>query len=96
MSAVLASLRHLLRGFARSPGFALVAVLTLAVGIGANIAVFSVVDAILIEPLPFADPDRLVGVWHTAPGPGWEQANQAPALYFTYRDHSEVFEESGM
>jgi predicted permease len=96
MSPVFASIRPVLRGLARSPGFALVAVLTLAVGIGANIAVFSVVDAILIEPLPFAEPDRLVGVWHTAPGLGWDQANQAPALYFTYRDHSEVFEESGM
>lgn len=90
------TLRQAVRALARSPLFTLVATLTLAVGIGANVAVWSVVDAILLEPLPFREPDRLVGVWHDAPGLGWEKANQAPALYYTYRDLTETFEEMGM
>ncbi len=64
--------------------------------IGANTAVFSVVNGVLLSPLPFHEPERLVGVWHTAPGLGLEFVNQSPALYFTYREHSELFEDTGM
>jgi predicted permease len=71
-------------------------VLTLALGIGANTAVFSVLNGVLLKPLPFEDPERLVGVWHTAPGLGFHEANQSPALHFTYQDESETFEEIGM
>ena len=68
MSSLLAPFRSLARELSRHPAFLLVAVVTLAVGIGANAAIFSVVNAVLIRPLPYAEPERLVGVWHTAPG----------------------------
>src|SRR4051812_42809162 len=57
------SLRYAVRGLARRPAFAAVAILTLAVGIGANAAIFSVVDAVLLRPLPYPEPDRIVMPW---------------------------------
>ena len=62
------SLGRTLRRLLRTPLFTAVAVLTLGVGIGANAALFSVVYGVLLKPLPFDEPERLVGVWHTAPG----------------------------
>ncbi|HUF78211.1 MAG TPA: ABC transporter permease, partial [Thermoanaerobaculia bacterium] len=96
MDILARQLRYVLRSLGRSPAFTVTAVLTLALGIGAATAVFSVVHGVLLKPLAFADPERLVGVWHEAPGMGWDEVNQSPALYFTYRDHSETFAESGM
>src|ERR1700730_11552086 len=57
--------RHTIRNFRRQPAFAAVAILTLALGIGANTAVFSAIDAVLIKPLPFPDPDQLVSIRET-------------------------------
>jgi len=96
MDFIARDLRHALRKLAASPLFTLIALSTLAVGIGANTAVFSVVHGVLLKPLPFPEPDRLVGVWHTAPGLGWDRVNQSPALYFTYREESQVFDDTGM
>src|SRR4051812_4712370 len=84
------------RRLVRMPLFTSVAVLTLALGIGANTAIFSVIRGVLLKPLPFDEPERLVGVWHTAPGLNLPLLNQAPSLYLTYREESRVFEESGM
>jgi predicted permease len=89
-------LQYVVRQLARYPVFTTVSVVTLAVGIGANTAIFSVVNGVLLKPLPFEEPERLVGVWHTAPGLGFDEVNQSPALYFTYRDEGETFEDTGM
>lgn len=89
-------LRYTIRKLVRAPLFSAVAALTLAVGIGANAAIFSVVNGVLLKPLPFPDPDRLVGIWHTAPGLGFPEVNQSPALHFTYETEGRAFESVGM
>jgi predicted permease len=89
-------IRLVVRRLARTPLFTLVAIITLALGIGANSAIFSVVNGVLLKPLPFDDADRLVGVWHTAPGLNLPVLNIAPALYFVYRDEGRVFEDIGI
>jgi putative ABC transport system permease protein len=73
-------LRYSIRTLSRSPGFALSAVLTLALGIGANAAVFAVVHAVLLNPLPYAEPDRLVRIWETSPAQGIERATAVDPL----------------
>ncbi|UCG89111.1 MAG: ABC transporter permease [Gemmatimonadota bacterium] len=84
------------RRLARNPLFTLIAVATLALGIGANTAVFSLVNGILLKPLPFDEPDELVSIWHTAPGLGLELLQQSPAFHFTYVDQNRSFSEIGM
>jgi predicted permease len=93
MLSILPALRSIFRGFRRSPGFVLLTVLTLGVGIGANAAIFSVVHAVLIRPLPYAEPERIVAVWHTAPGLNMTQFEQSDATYVLYRKHNRVLED---
>jgi predicted permease len=88
--------RYILRKLVKSPVFTVVSVLTIALAIGANTAIFSVVHGVLLKPLPFEDSERLVGVWHEAPGLGFDKLNQAPSLHFTYRDHGRAFEDVGI
>ena len=88
--------RRVVRRLLRTPLFSLVAIVTLAVGIGANVAIFSVVNGVLLKPLPFSEPDRLVGVWHTAPGINLPVLNQGPATYLTYREENQTFEDVGL
>ena len=90
------AVRLAVRRLFQAPLFTTVTLITLAVGIGANTAIFSIVYGVLLKPLPFTDPERLVGVWHMAPGTGFENLNQSPATYFTYREHSRTFEDIGI
>jgi putative ABC transport system permease protein len=87
--------RFATRRLVSKPGFTAVAVLTLALGIGATAAIFSVVYGVLLKPLPFPEPERLVGVYHRGQGVNLAVMNQGPATYFTYRDHQRVFEAIG-
>jgi hypothetical protein len=93
---LLTQLRQVLRRLGRAPIFTLITLITLAAGVGANIAVFSVLDGVLLKPLPYPHPDELVGVWHTAPGLNLDDVNMAPSNYFIYREQNRVFDDIGM
>ena len=84
--------RYAFRAFARSPGFALVAILSLAIGIGANTAIFSVVSALLLRPLPYQNADRHVILWNTSPGLGIVEDWFSTAQYFDIRGSVRSFE----
>ncbi|MGH9942506.1 MAG: ABC transporter permease, partial [Pyrinomonadaceae bacterium] len=85
-------LRYGLRMLLKNPGFTVVAVIALALGIGANSAIFSVVNTILLRPLPYRDPDRLVMVWEDNTKGGYPRDTPAAANYVDWRDQNQVFE----
>src|SRR5712691_8244988 len=89
-------MRHVLRRLIQRPLFTTVAILTLGVGIGANTAIFSVIQGILLKPLPYPHPEDLVDVDHSAPGVGLKSAGAAPFLYFTYRSDAHALQDVGL
>ncbi|HZM93350.1 MAG TPA: ABC transporter permease [Vicinamibacterales bacterium] len=89
-------LRLALRGIRRRPGFTLAVILTLALGIGANTAIFGVVDGVLIKPLPYPDADELVSIEQVAPGLNADQLRMSASQYFTYREEGRVFQHIGL
>ncbi len=86
-------LRYALRGFVQRPGYTAVLVLTLALGIGSNVAIFSVANAVLFRPLPFKDPEQLVLVWNRLANTNVERALVSGPDYLDYQQQTTQFED---
>jgi predicted permease len=89
-------LRQVLRRLGRAPMFTVITVITLAAGVGANTVVFSVLEGVLLKPLPYARSEELVGVWHSAPGLNIPELDMSPSDYFIYREQGRTFQDIGM
>lgn len=93
MDAIASDIRYAIRNLAKRPGFTAIAILTLAVGIGANTTIFSAVNALLLKPLPFPELDRVVAIWDKVPARGVEHNEVAFANYIDWRDQNQSFEK---
>jgi putative ABC transport system permease protein len=91
METLIKDIRYGVRGLLKRPGFTAIALITLALGIGANTAIFSVVNAVLLRPLPFRDPDNLVIVWEDATFAGFPRNTPAPANYVDWKTQNQSF-----
>ena len=91
MGTLLADLRYGLRLLRQAPAFAAIAICALALGIGANTAMFSTLDAVVLRPLPYQDPDRVVMVWEDASHIGFAHNTPAPANYYDWKAQNHVF-----
>src|SRR5258708_4586966 len=89
-------IRYAFRNLIRRPGFTAIAVITLAIGIGANTAIFSFINALLLKPLPFPDLDRVVAVWDKIPSRGVERNEVTVADYLDWRAQNRTFEQLGI
>ena len=96
MSTLAQDLRYAIRALRTNPGFSIVAVLSLAIGIGANTAIFSVASALLLRPLQYANADRQVILWNTSPGLGITEDWFSTAQYFDIKDGTQSFENVAM
>ena len=88
-------LRQVLRRLGRAPLFTLITLITLAAGVGANTVIFSVLEGVLLKPLPYPHSERLIGVWHKAPGINIPDLNMAPSMYFIDREQNTTFQDIG-
>jgi predicted permease len=96
MGFLTTQLRQVLRRLGRAPLFTAVTLITLAAGVGANTVVFSVLESILLKPLPYPHSDELLAVAHAAPGINIPRVPMAPSNYFIYRDQNHSFQDIGM
>ena len=88
LETVWRDLQYAARTLLRNPGFALIAILTLAVGVGANTAIFTVANTVMLRPLPFRDPDRLVRLWESNPEKGWPTFSASHPTFLDWRSES--------
>jgi hypothetical protein len=95
VDASLRDLRHASRSLLKRPAFAATIVSTLGLGLGSTVAIFSVVNSVLLEPLPYPEADRLVSVSHAAPGIDVDDLGSGLFLYFTEREETQAFESVG-
>jgi predicted permease len=93
METIIKDIRYGIRGLLKRPGFTIIALITLALGIGANTAIFSVVNAVLLRPLPFQDPEQLVIVWEDATFAGFPRNTPAPANYVDWKNQNQSFSD---
>jgi predicted permease len=84
------------RRLGRAPLFTIATLITLGVGVGANTVIFSVLEGVLLKPLPYPHPEQLIGVWHTAPGVGITDLNMSPSIYLIDREQNTTFQDIGM
>ena len=96
MRNALRDLRYALRAFARNPAFTITAAVTLALGVGANTAVFSVVDRVLLRPLPYPESENLVMVTHPVSGYGSGEWGLSQAGYFYFKQNSQLLSDFGV
>src|SRR3954471_19237434 len=95
MRTLLQDVRYALRTLARTPAFSLAAVATLAVGIGANTAIFSLVRGVLLRPLPFAQPERLVSIAESNAAKGYDRMVASPPNFLDWKAQSRSFSSMG-
>jgi predicted permease len=95
MRTFMLHLKQVFRRLAHAPLFTVITLITLAAGVGGNTVVFSVLESVLLKPLPYPRPAELIGVWHTAPGINVLNLNMAPSNYFIYREQNKTFQDIG-
>ena len=93
MESLLSDVRYAARNLLRRPGFTIIAVITLALGIGANTAIFSAINALLLKPLPFPELDRVVAVWDKLPSRGVQRNEVTVANYLDWQAQTQSFEQ---
>jgi len=96
VETLLRDVRHALRRLRSTPVFTAAVLLTLALGIGANTAIFGVIDSVLIRPLAYPHAEDLVSIWHTQPASRTGISSCTPSMYFTYREHNRSFQQFGV
>jgi predicted permease len=96
MEAFGSQLKQVLRRLGRAPMFTVITLVTLAAGVGGNTIVFTVLEGVLLKPLPYPKPQELVGVWQTAPGVNIKDLQAAPSTYFIYREQGQAFQDIGL
>src|SRR6266403_1219547 len=96
MESFKSELKQVLRRLGRAPMFTVITLITLAAGVGANTVVFSVLEGVLLKPLPYPKPDDLIGVWLSAPGINLKEFELSPSDYFIFREQNRTLQDLGL